>query len=168
MHHYDSPIGHHWEGPMIIWVRLPLLAYPVTVQNWSMFTPIQQVTVGTIVNRYSNYRFKLIPDEGSALNNDYAPATVLFGYCGVPRAPDGSRMFEFDFSIPQDEFGLIHYDVYGNVIPPSAPTVSYAIMPTALPDSDEDDDQLTDASQPPLDDAADSKPPAKSRSQDST
>jgi hypothetical protein len=165
---YDPPIGHRREGPMIIGVRLPLWAYPVTVQNWSTFTPIQQVTVGTIVNRYSNHRFMLIPDEGSALNDDYAPGTGLFGYRGVPRALDGTRMFEFDFSIPRDEFGLIHYDVYGNVIPPPAPAVLNAIMPTVLPDSDEDDDQSTVVSQSPLDDASDSKPPAKSSPHDST
>jgi hypothetical protein len=165
---YDPPIGHRREGPMIIGVRLPLWAYPVTVQNWSTFTPIQQVTVGTIVNRYSNHRFMLIPDEGSALNDDYAPGTGLFGYRGVPRALDGTQMFEFDFSIPRDEFGLIHYDVYGNVIPPPAPAVLNAIMPTVLPDSDEDDDQSTVVSQSPLDDASDSKPPAKSSPHDST
>jgi hypothetical protein len=102
------------------------------------------------------------------LNNDYSPRTGLFGYRGVPRAPDGTRMFEFDFSIPRDEYGLIHYDVYGNGIPPPTPAVFDAIMPTVLPDSNEDDDQSTVASQPPLDDTSDSKPPAKSRPQDST
>jgi hypothetical protein len=111
MHHYNPPIGHCREGPMIIGVRLPLWAYPVTVQNWSTFTPIQQVTVGTIVKQYSNYRFMLIPDEGSALNNYYAPGTGLFGYHGVPRAPDGSRMFEFDFLIPRDEFRLMYMEM---------------------------------------------------------
>jgi hypothetical protein len=69
------------------------------------------------------------------LLNDYAPGTDLFGYCGVPRAPDGTRMFEFDFLIPWDEFGLVHYDVYGNVIPPPAPAVLDTIMPTVLPNS---------------------------------
>jgi hypothetical protein len=37
---------------------------------------------------------------------------VCLVYCGIPRAPDGTRMFEFDLSIPWDEFGLRHYDVY--------------------------------------------------------
>jgi hypothetical protein len=54
------------------------------------------------------------------------------------------------------------------VIPPPAPAVSHAIMTIVLPDRDEDDDQLTVASQPPLNDAYDSKQPAKSRPQDST
>jgi hypothetical protein len=44
-------------------------------------------------------------------------------------------MFEFDFLIPWDEFGLVHYDVYGNVIPPPAPAVLDTIMPTVLPNS---------------------------------
>jgi hypothetical protein len=61
MHHYDPPIGHRREGQMIIGVRLPLWAYPGTFPNWLTFTPIQQVTVGTIVNRYSNHRFYADP-----------------------------------------------------------------------------------------------------------
>jgi hypothetical protein len=62
MYHTYPPVGHRRVGPMIIGVRLPHWAYPVTVENWSTFTPIQQVTVGTIVNRFSNHRFMLIPD----------------------------------------------------------------------------------------------------------
>jgi hypothetical protein len=83
MYQTNPTVGHLRVGPMIIGVRLPHWAYPVTVENWSTFTPIQQVTVDTIVNQYSNHRFMLIPDERSDLNNDYSPRTGLFGYCGV-------------------------------------------------------------------------------------
>jgi hypothetical protein len=90
MYYTNPPAGHRQVGPMIIGVKLPLWAYPVTVQNWLTFTPIQQVTIGTGVNQYYNHRFMMIPDEGSALNNDYSPRKGLLGYRGVPRAPDGT------------------------------------------------------------------------------
>jgi hypothetical protein len=110
----------------------------------------------------------LISDEGSTLNDDYAPRTGLFRYPGVPGAPDGTLIFEFYFSIPLDEFRLIHYDVYGNVILPPEPSVSHAIMPSVNTDKAVDGDDSIIASQPPLDDAFDFKPSAKPRPRDST
>jgi hypothetical protein len=82
----------------------------------------------------------LIPEEGSALNDDYDLETGRYDNWDPPRDHMSNPLHEFDFSNPRDEYGPIHYDIHGNVINPPPPMVTAVVMPARINDDDDEDD----------------------------